>query len=525
MSNPASPVLLAEIQTSVGGFNPLNHAESVAVSGTTAYVTSPRDSSLTIIDVANLIGPGLIVDQFVGIGTSTPRSALDVKGTVMASAFVGDVTGNVSGSAASFTGSLSGDVTGPQGATVIANGAVTAAKLGSGVGLWSVSGANVYRNSGNVGIGTTIPDSALMVAGGLNSNTLVQGVHLGMNDGYNVGMELVAAPGYGALIDFKDADIPGNDYGVRLQYNSVGNNLEVRGATSFHIVDGNVGIGTTSPTQAKLVVNGNVSTYLANFYFLTDVSGYPGTRYTGNEPLSIYASDRISGSGFDTHSDERIKTIKGPSNSADDLGSLLQIQITDYTFKDKIAKGERPQKKVIAQQVEKVYPQAVNRSTNTVPDIYQPAPIADGWIELATDLKVGERVKLIAEKEEGIHEVLEVADGRFRTEFKPAGDKVFVYGREVDDFRSVDYEAIAMLNVSATQELARKLAAQQAENTALQKQLAELKAKDQARDAKDEARDAKLAAIEALLRSRTAPAMRTAAPAATAKVVKVALKK
>jgi hypothetical protein len=32
-----------------------------------------------------------------------------------------------------------------------------------------------------------------------------------------------------------------------------------------------------------------------------------------------------------------------------------------------------------------------------------------------------------------------------------------VYGREVADFRSVDYDAISMLNVSATQELHRKL--------------------------------------------------------------------
>ena len=71
-------------------------------------------------------------------------------------------------------------------------------------------------------------------------------------------------------------------------------------------------------------------------------------------------------------------------------------------------------------------------------------------MELATDLKVSDRVRLIAEKEEGIHQVLEVRAGAFRTDFKPGTGKVFVYGREVKDFRTVDYEAIAMLNVSAT---------------------------------------------------------------------------
>jgi cell shape-determining protein MreC len=46
---------------------------------------------------------------------------------------------------------------------------------------------------------------------------------------------------------------------------------------------------------------------------------------------------------------------------------------------------------------------------------------------------------------------------------------VFVYGREVDDFRTVDYEAIAMVNVSATQEIYRELTELKAENTELKK--------------------------------------------------------
>ncbi len=71
-------------------------------------------------------------------------------------------------------------------------------------------------------------------------------------------------------------------------------------------------------------------------------------------------------------------------------------------------------------------------------------------------------MKLISKETEGTYEVLEVADGKFRTDFKTDADRVFVYGREVNDFRSVDYDAIAMLNVSATQELHRRLEAQTA---------------------------------------------------------------
>ncbi|MGY8687204.1 MAG: hypothetical protein ACKVHP_05630 [Verrucomicrobiales bacterium] len=54
----------------------------------------------------------------------------------------------------------------------------------------------------------------------------------------------------------------------------------------------------------------------------------------------------------------------------------------------------------------------------------------------------------------------------------------------MNDFRSVDYEAIAMLNVSATQELHRQLTAKSEEVSALQQRLEALEAKDKARDEK-----------------------------------------
>jgi len=142
--------------------------------------------------------------------------------------------------------------------------------------------------------------------------------------------------------------------------------------------------------------------------------------------------------------------------------------------------------------VEKVFPQAVNQMTDVVPDIYKKAQIMDGWVALATDLKPGERVRLITEKgHRAVHEVLEVADGKFRTDLVTDAGQVFVYGREVDDFRTVDYDAISMLNVSATQELARKLEVSDAKFTKLSAELTKL-------NSANEALTKKLAAVDAL---------------------------
>ncbi|WP_333873264.1 tail fiber domain-containing protein [Methylobacter sp.] len=246
------------------------------------------------------------------------------------------------------------------------------------------------------------------------------------------------------------------------------------------IPSGNVGIGTINPTKAKLEIQGSSTYTMPLFDYLTLYNSVQrGT--VGPYPLSLYASNMIAASHFLAFSDERVKNIQGLSDSATDLQTLLGIEITDYHYKDVIGKGNSPHKKVIAQQVERIFSQAVSKHTDVVPDIYQQASFIDGWVELATDLKEGERVRLISGKAEGIYEVLEVVKGKFRTGFRPEEDNVFVFGREVNDFCNVDYDAIAMLNVSATQQIKKEMdavvIALKAENAALKARLDALEAK------------------------------------------------
>ena len=307
--------------------------------------------------------------------------------------------------------------------------------------------------------------------------------------------------------------VPGEDHAIRI--GTVGTHDKT-------LLVGNVGIGTSTP-DIPLEVNGAATptTVGPGKYFDSTTVGITDFAASGGIPISIKASHNILATGFDAVSDERIKVIQGRSDSASDLGRLLRIEITDYHYKDKIDKGARPQKKVIAQQVETVYPQAVNKTTDVVPDIFQKALIKDGWVALTTDLKVGERVRLVTEAgHRAVHEVLELGQDRFRTDFAEDVGEVFVYGREVKDFRSVDYEAISMLNVSATQELARKVELLEEEKTnseaeiaRLQKQVA-AQAQALARQADHhKALDARLAALE------------QAGSPASVQAVKVALKK
>ncbi len=343
-------------------------------------------------------------------------------------------------------------------------------------GVWETNAPNIHYSNGFVGFGTDTPTAPLHVLGG--NQTPVAHLRVEVDDtaphgaffsldarAIDGGREYLifstggsADEGRGKLV-FKNQTNnktaitidPSGDVGLGTVAPT--NPLSVAGNADF---TGSVGIGTNNPTRGKVDIEGFVSRALGLHAFLGR-SGIVGIS-AGSSPAnySLYASHRIAASSFNAHSDARIKSIVGLSDNNADLNTLMAIEVTDYTMLDKVTNGDQPYKKVIGQQLRDVFPQAVTLSADVVPDIYQPASVEDGWIALATDLEVGDRVRLITDDGASVHEVLEVRADRFRIA-KSLEGRIFVYGREVDDFHNVDYEAISMLNVSATQALHRRI--------------------------------------------------------------------
>jgi hypothetical protein len=245
-------------------------------------------------------------------------------------------------------------------------------------------------------------------------------------------------------------------------------------STNTLTVNGSMGIGTTTPTQAKFVVNGSASNTLSYGYL--NSSGATGTFSNGTNDYSIYASDRIAATEFNAFSDRRIKRILRGSNSAEDLATLMKIKVTDYKLIDSIAKGNATIKKVIAQEVAEVYPNAVSKMTDFIPNIYQLAKIENGFIAIKNhNLMVGDKVKLIFDNKQEVIKVLRTHSNGFYTEGVPDGD-VFVYGKEVNDFHTVDYEALSTLNISATQELVKQINDLKTQNASMKVDIETLKA-------------------------------------------------
>jgi hypothetical protein len=260
--------------------------------------------------------------------------------------------------------------------------------------------------------------------------------------------------------------------------------------------DGNVGIGDVDPTEARLVVRGNVAGNVASNRQFTSANTTLVADAGIAMGFSIYATNAIVAEGNVvaggaivatsnvTPSDSRLKNVLRVSNAASDLETLSKIRITDYRMKDPAGAGSGEIKKVIAQQVEEIYPQAISRTTGYLPDVLaagKGTAKGNGVFEISVEaphhLEAGTKVKLLlANGEPEFATVTAAAAKSFTVKLKPEvnAGKVFVYGRQVTDLRAVDYDALSMLNISATQELVRKISVLEEENAQLKAQTAKL---------------------------------------------------
>ena len=422
-----------------------------------------QDTTLTVTSGGN-----------VGIGTTTPKGKLHIyDGNLRISGGGNWLNSNFENASILFDYSGTGWGTGNRVFRVVESG-------GEESSFITLGGIAFFKD--RVGIGTSTPGRTLVVNG---DNTTVLKVNA---NGTNVAADLILS-----INDDEGWIIAHFEDSGRLDF--IRQNGPSETSTPLTLAEnGRVGIGTTNPL-AKLHVSG-VGMTIDSFSGLRGLAGSWMARFshrdgirlaTDGDPVtdvSIYASGSIVADGSGVFvagtvnwSDERTKKVIGRSSSKVDLDILNQIEIIDYV---KIKEGNR-EKKVIAQQLRAVFPQAVSFMRGVVPTIFEMTH--DCSYEKATELLT---VTVKKEHEFAIGDEVDIyTDQKNLTQVKVKAvpsphtfivtadhqpNRVFVYGKWVDDVHMVDYDAVSMLNVSATQELAKRVEALEIENAQLKTQ-------------------------------------------------------
>jgi hypothetical protein len=233
-------------------------------------------------------------------------------------------------------------------------------------------------------------------------------------------------------------------------------------------------------TSNTLSVYGVANRVTSNYGYLGNNSLAPTGFFTGspNIPYSIYSYSRVIGEEFDAFSDARHKKLRSYSNGKTDLSLLNQLKVSNYTFIDTVGKGTKMQMGFIAQQVEAVVPEAVNRIQDYIPSVYDMAKsmVYDAnahTLRITThkphDFQAKDEIKMISLDKEHKVKVDKIIDANtfIVSNWEKSVDKLFVFGKRVDDFRTVDYDRLFTLGISSIQELSRRVEALEKENTLL----------------------------------------------------------
>ncbi len=248
-------------------------------------------------------------------------------------------------------------------------------------------------------------------------------------------------------------------------------------------VDANYAFRVTGESQFANYVNIGGSYKYFNVGGWVRNAGSGSSAYnvgTGNYGFNLSVDGRIMSQEYWVVSDRRIKKDFRLSDKTYDLATLRNLKVTDYSHVDFLNKGNDFKKGFIAQEVREAFPEAVTISSEFVPNVYEVSTdtkLAAGQMTVSLDKKhdfaVGDEVKLILPDGERKMTVVAVPSATsFTVDWagKPAAEQVFVYGKKVSDFHTVDYDRIFTLNVSATQELAREVEYFKKENAALRQQ-------------------------------------------------------
>ena len=443
-TNPLRKIHLGQGTQSLGGYLD-TYVYSGVVGG---MVLGTTQTNGTQIDAMYITDSGN-----VGIGTTNPNQGnLTVYGLGADPYFTGYSEGNYA-AATDFTGLAHFKSSGSHGVIRISNSAdnTGSTRIDFNTTLGAYWGANTVSNS--YFRGTAPAAGRIMVSGEINNN---------YEDSYMT------------FHTCRDLRVDGTG--------GTGNLYERMRIDS----NGNVGIGTATPGMPLSVygTSGSIGTSTRRYFNynssgLESVNGGAGGSIYGRNDI-ITSAYFISTSGTAISSDERIKKNIVDADDSECLEVLRLLKPKKYQYKDEIKSGTEPVWGFIAQEVRETLPHATQLRRDVLPNIYELANVSQSNVitfvnfntsNLESNATTLIRTKGIDGEDHDVHlaEVIDEHSIRVEEDLSAwtgsvdetgnvvAGNQLFIYGQEVDDFVFLKKEAIWTVATSALQEVDRQL--------------------------------------------------------------------
>jgi hypothetical protein len=248
---------------------------------------------------------------------------------------------------------------------------------------------------------------------------------------------------------------------------------------------GYVGVGTNNPIYPLQVNSTNLEGVGIHTWFKLNTGLTYSTGADYNASI-VTGGTVMASTGFIAYSDRRIKINIMDVDDDRALRDLRLLKPKMYTYKDVVSRGTEPVYGFIAQDVKEVLNHASNPINEVIPNIYELATFSGDILTLVfntSDLSrdasgtLFSRLKLkTREEKEEFVTILEVIDehtlrvnkdlsawgGQLDGDKLIPGNQIFVYGQEVNDFHTLNKDAIWTVATAALQEVDRQLQAEKA---------------------------------------------------------------
>ena len=485
-----------------------HNGESYCLDATDLYTNGPPSERLSV-------GGDAIIENKLGIGTEIPTETLDVNGVL-------NLRG---GTVSQDTKSDSGNIDN----TYIRFGAAGAdtdwaylRQIGSfnnqhlafdfhddtGDGRFSIRNVTSTANpdviettfcvegGGNVGIGTDNPNGKLHIYESTGSSRTATSGTLVLDHGDSGGSSCIVFPSrrnnnsdYG-YIQYEDSTSSGDEKS-RLIIGTANDGVGSNGDNVILSPNACVGIGTDTPTQGKLVVNGGGADQSLSYGYLNSSS--PTGTASDTNPYSIYATGRVAAVEFNAYSDSRIKKNVVDINDSSALDKIRLLEPKIYNYIDEKQRGTSNVYGFIAQEVANVLPYAVTVGEGDIPNILTNSNVSvtsdSNVLELRLDTAVEgltlsntSNINITTDKDKYLTVPVLTFSGSNVITIQNSDTfsnvtGAYIHGEHIQDFNNLNKDAIWAVSTAALQEVDRQLQAEKTKVATLEIQVADLLAR------------------------------------------------